>query len=70
MTKCQYCAGNKYFFSQIFWQLTMAQLQVVASVVNVCSCGGDTLIDYLNEVGGNQVKIRQTVHSSVGIRKS
>ncbi len=36
----------------------------------VCSCGGNSLIDFLNEVGGNEVKIRQAVDSSVGIRKT
>ncbi len=25
----------------------------------MCSCGGNQLIDHINEVGGNQVKIRQ-----------
>ncbi len=29
---------------------------------------GNSLIDHINEVGGNEVKIRQQVNSSVGIR--
>ncbi len=34
----------------------------------MCSCGGNSIIDHINEVGGNQVKIRPTEHSSLGIR--
>ncbi len=41
---------------------------MVEYVIGVCSCGGNQLIDHINEVGGNQVKIRQAVHSSMGIR--
>ncbi len=32
------------------------------------SCGDNQLIDHLNKVDGNQVKIRQAVDSCVGIR--
>ncbi len=46
----------------------MTQLQLVAKLIGVCSCGGNQLINLINEVGGNHVKIRQTVHSSMGIR--
>ncbi len=68
MTKCKYCAGNKCFFvSQIFCQLTTTQLQVVAEVIGVCSCGDNQLIDHINEVCGNEVKIMQAVDSSVGM---
>ncbi len=59
---------NVSFFSQIFWQLTTTQLQVVASAIGLRSCGGNSLIDYLNVVGGNQVKIRQAADLCVGIR--
>ncbi len=54
--------------SQILWPLTTTELQVVAEVIGVCSCGGNQLIDQHNKVGGNQVKIRQTVNSCVGFR--
>ncbi len=68
MTKCQYCAGNKcFFFSKMLWQLTTTQLQVAAKVNGVCICGGNQLIDHINEVGGNEVKIRQAADSYVGI---
>ncbi len=33
-----------------------------------CSCGGNQLIDLINEMGGNQVKIRQAADLCVGIR--
>ncbi len=48
--------------------INTTQLQLVAKLIGVCSCGGNQLIDLINEVGGNQAKIRQTVHSSMGIR--
>ncbi len=41
---------------------------MVAEVIGVCSCGDNHLIDHINAVGGNEVKIRQAVDSSVGIR--
>ncbi len=40
--------------------INTTQLQLVAKLIGVCSCGGNQLIDHINEVGGNQVKIRQT----------
>ncbi len=55
-------AKNVSIFSQIIRPLTTAQLQVVAKVIGWCSCGGNHLIDHINEVGGNQVKISQAVH--------
>ncbi len=48
--------------------INTTQLKLVAKLIDVCSCGGNQLIDLINEVGGNQVKIRQAVDSSVGIR--
>ncbi len=48
--------------------INTTQLQLVAKRIGVCSCGGNQLIDLINEVGGNQVKIRQAVDSCVGIR--
>ncbi len=42
--------------------------QLVAKRIGVCSSGGNQLIDLINEVGGNQVKIRQAIDSCVGIR--
>ncbi len=69
MTKCKYCAETNVFsFTQMFRQLTTTQLQVVAEVIGVCSCGGNQLIDHINEVGGNQVKIRQAADLCVGMR--
>ncbi len=59
------CAGKKIVFLTPIYAI---QLQLVAKLIGVCSCGANQLIDHLNEVGGNQVKIRQTVHSSMGIR--
>ncbi len=59
---------NVFFTAQIFRPLTSTQLHVVAEVIGVCSCGGNQLIDHHNKVGGNEVKTRQTVDSSVGIR--
>ncbi len=44
------------------------QLQLVATLIGVCSSGGNQLIDHLNKMGGNQVKIRQAVDSCVAIR--
>ncbi len=34
----------------------------------MCSCRGNQLIDHLNRVGGNQVKIRQAADLCVGMR--
>ncbi len=48
--------------------INTTQLQLVAKLIGVCSCGGNQLIDHINEVGGNEVKIRQAVDSSAGIR--
>ncbi len=48
--------------------INKTQLQLVAKFMGVCTCGGYQLIDLINEVGGNQVKIRQAVDSCVGIR--
>ncbi len=48
--------------------INTTQLQMVAKLIGVCSCGGNQLIDLINEEGGNQVKIRQAVDSCVGIR--
>ncbi len=47
--------------------INTTQLQLVAKLIGVCSCGGNQLIDHLNKVGGNQVKIRQAVDSCVAI---
>ncbi len=47
--------------------INTTQLQLVA-LTGVCSCGGNQLIDHLNKVGGNKVKIRQAVDSCVAIR--
>ncbi len=50
--------------------INTTQLQLVAKLIGVCSSGSKQLIDLINEVGGNQVKIRQAVVSCVGIRIS
>ncbi len=69
MTKCQYCAGNKCFFCLTNFLITNYDSTAGGRISNWrVQPGGNSLIDFLNEVGGNQVKFRQAVHSSVGIR--